>query len=227
MATPALVQTNSVFGAAAVAFTTKNLTQGNLLVSMLRCNTSGITTLACSDNVNGSWTLVSQSAVVTPTFCFAYFIGTAGGSKPTVTWSGFTAGSGVVCISEWSGVNALRTVGTVATSSSGVTSAATNSITPVLGDLVIGGLAVSGISTLVNGSGWTNAVSGESGGTDVDANLEYQISTGIATDATWTWSGTTPSDFAAGIIAFYMSSGGASQSWLTVDLVNSLRGLRH
>lgn len=131
------VQSNSNAAGAggAVAYTTANLTAGNLLVSVIRCNKSGFTSFACSDSLNGAWTVAFTNTAGSIVLGFAYRLNSAGGSKPTVTWTGFTAG-GSVCIGEYSGVDTFRIASAGATATS--TAVASDAITSTNGDLLIG-----------------------------------------------------------------------------------------
>jgi len=124
------------------AFTTKNTAAGSLLVAILQVyNTNAIPLLSITDTQSNTWVIASGPSQVTASpyrTYIAYALNTAGGSKPTVTFTWTAATDIFSCaLMEYTGVNTLRSA-TYAAARSGSGSVTTPSIVTVAGDLVLG-----------------------------------------------------------------------------------------
>lgn len=218
---------------AALAFTTQNTAAGSLLVAVVNVFPQSKTLTSVTDNQGSgnSWTILLGQSVPGGNYdtYFCYALNTTGGSKPTVTFH-FNASTTNVyaALGEFSGVKALRTsdVGNTGSSASPTSS----SITPTAGDLLIGYFGGAGnvSGTPVAGLTYTYAESGSASSGSYNNGFEYKLNAaGGSTTANFVIAN---EGWSAGIAAFVPGSsggGGGNSSWLTVNLNNSLRGLRH
>lgn len=218
---------------AALAFTTQNTAAGSLLVAVVNVfpQSKILTSVTDNQGAGNIWTVLPGLAVTGGNYdvYFCYALNTAGGSKPTVTFHFNAATTNVyAALGEFSGVHALRTsdVGNAGSSAS-PTSAP---ISATAGDLLIGYFGGAGniSGTPTAGLTYNYGASGSASAASYNNGFEYNLSAaGGSITATFA---TANEGWAAGIAAFVPGSsggGGGNSSWLTVNLNNSLRGLRH
>lgn len=208
-----------------------NLSAGSMLVvGFLQGSTTATASISDSGN---SWTLASKSAASFAGISSELYVWTAintlNGVGDTVTINvtgGVNIHGNLFTIAEISGVNAIDQLNTNSgQTSSGTTFTGAALTTTQANEIIISFGA--GNSTTINPL-TPFSLLGHSSGASSFAVGESQIvsSIGTYTPTFQTNSGATP--LASVTLSLYQKSGsGASSSWLTVALANSLRGLRH
>ena len=165
--------TTNISGSHTAAFTTQNTAAGNMLCCVINVYNPSAVLTGITDSQSNTWVVLPSINPGTYYTYFCYALNTAGGSKPTLTFS-FSGGTTDVyyCLGEYSGVNTYRGISTVKTGSS--TSLTTNAVTSVSGDLLISFLGGSqALSTL---SGTNERENGGNGSYPYNAFLDATAS---------------------------------------------------